>query len=100
LPAKPFQIETRTFPRKQDAVAYFRTMLHRYRPNDRVSDEDARDLSALLKHHTEYQEKVGVGIDYFEVMWNQYGTNSFQIVRTDGSRDDFSFGHCITPKRD
>jgi hypothetical protein len=99
MPAKPFVIETRSFPRKQDAVEYFRSMLHRYTPHDRVSDQDARDLSALLKHHTEYTEKLGPGIDHFEVMWNQYGTHSFQIVRTDRTRDDFSYQHCITPKR-
>ncbi len=38
MPAKPFVIETRSFPRKQDAVEYFRSMLHRYTPHDRVSD--------------------------------------------------------------
>jgi hypothetical protein len=42
MPAKPFVIETRSFPRKQDAVEYFRSMLHRYTPHDRVSDQDAR----------------------------------------------------------
>jgi hypothetical protein len=35
MPAKPFVIETRSFPRKQDAVEYFRSMLHRYTPPDR-----------------------------------------------------------------
>jgi hypothetical protein len=44
MPAKPFVIETRSFLRKQDAVEYFRSMLHRYTPPDRVSDQDARDL--------------------------------------------------------
>jgi hypothetical protein len=99
MPAKPFVIETRSFPRKQDAIDYFRSMLHGYKPNDRVSDQDARDLSALLKYHTEYMEKLGAGIDHFEVMWNKYGTHCFQIVRVDGTRDDFSYQHCITPKR-
>ncbi|HEY1796451.1 MAG TPA: DCL family protein [Stellaceae bacterium] len=100
MPAKPFRIETRDFSRKQDAVTYFRSMLQRYRPSGKVSEEDARDLIALLKHHTEYNEKIGVGIDHFEVMWNQYGTHCFAVVRHDGTRDDFSYIHCITPKRD
>jgi hypothetical protein len=99
MPAKLFIIETRTFPRKQDAREFFRSMLHKYKAGDRIDTEDARDLSALLKHHTEYEEKLGVGIDHFSVMWNRYGTQSFQIIRLDGSRDDFSYDHCITPKR-
>lgn len=55
MPSKPFDIETRSFPRKQDANGFFRSMLHRYKPGDRVSDDDANDLAGLLKHHTEYR---------------------------------------------
>lgn len=100
MPAKPFRIETREFARKQDARDFFRDMLNRYRPGDRVSDEDGRHLAALLKHHTEYSKKVGAGISHFGVMSNLHGTQSFQIFRVDGSSDDFSYIHCITPKRD
>jgi hypothetical protein len=99
MPAKTFNIGTRSFARKQDATDFFRAMLSRYKPGDRVGADDARDLAGLLKHHTEYREKYGAGIDHFEVMWNQYGTHSFRIVHDDGSRDDFSYKHCITPKR-
>lgn len=81
-------------------MSYFRAMLNRYKPGDRVNDADAADLAALLKHHTEYKDKVGSGIDHFRVMANLYNTQSFEIVRADGSRDDFSYKHCITPKLD
>jgi len=73
-------------------------MLNKYRPGDQVDAADSLDLKALLKHHSEYAEKVGAGISHFEVMSNVYGTQSFQIVRTDGTRDDFSYQHCITPR--
>ncbi len=96
----PFIIDTRSFPKKGDAHAFFKGMLNRYRPGDRVSAPDAADLAALLKHHTEYATKVGSGIDHFCVMSNLHGTQSFEIVRTDGTRDDFSYKHCITPKLD
>ena len=95
---KSFIIDTRTFAKKQDANEFFREMLNRYRPGDRVSDSDALDLAALLAHHTEYVAKVGVGIDHFEVMNGLFGTQCFKIVRRDGSSDDFSYKHCITPK--
>ena len=98
--AKPFNIDTRSFQKKGDAMSYFRTMLNRYKPGDRVNDADAADLAALLKHHTEYKDKVGSGIDHFRVMANLYNTQSFEIVRADGSRDDFSYKQCITPKPD
>jgi Protein of unknown function (DUF3223) len=98
--AKPFTIDTRSFQKKGEATEFFREMLNRYRPGDRVSDIDAVDLAALLKCHTEYADKIGSGIDHFCVMENVYKTQSFEIVRTDGTRDDFSYKHCITPKLD
>lgn len=96
---KPFVLATRSFSKKGDAIVFFRAMLNRYVPGDRVADSDASDLMALLKHHTEYTAKVGSGIDHFGIMPNLHGTQSFEIFRTDGTRDDFSYIHCITPKR-
>lgn len=98
MPPKVFRIESRAFPRKLDAVAFFRGMLNRYKPGDRVGDDDAADLLALLKCHTESSQKIGVGIDHFRVISNLYGTNSFELSRLDGSKDDFSYLHCITPR--
>lgn len=74
-------------------------MLYSYRPKQRVSDNDAVHLAALLERHSEYEEKVGIGIDHFEVMHAEYGTRCFRIVRADGTGVDFSFHHCITGPR-
>lgn len=71
-------------------------MLNRYRPSDTVSPADATDLAELLKRHSEYEAKLGGGIDHFEVMKAEYGTQCFRIVRLDGTSDDFSYPHCIT----
>jgi len=100
MPAKPFILETRSFSKKGDATLFFRKMLNRYKPGDRVDLADTKDLIALLKHHTEHAIKVGTGVDHFGVMKNLHDTQSFEIIRTDGSRDDFSYIHCITPKKD
>lgn len=95
---KTLMLDTRTFDSKGAAKLFFRRMLNRYRPGDQLSDEDALDLEALLRLHTEAEQKVGVGIGHFEVMTADYGTKCFRIVRIDGSSDDFSYIHCITPK--
>ncbi len=99
---QPFSIDTRSFEKKGDARAFFKEMLNRYRPGDRVSDADALDLRALLKRYTEYEAKLGRGIDHFEIVTqfvDGITTQCFEIVRADGTRDDFSYGHCITPKK-
>ena len=94
--AKPVELATRSFATQALARSFFKDMLHRYQPKDRVSDADALDLSALLERHSEYAAKVGCGISHFEVMMTEEGTQCFRVVRTDGSGTDFSYPHCIT----
>ncbi len=88
-------LDTRSFANKKEATAFFRAMLNRYRPKQRVAAEDAADLAALLKRHANCNDKIGVGIDHFEVMRAEFGTQCFRLVRTDGTGEDFSYLHCI-----
>ena len=95
MPSKPVSIATRDFKSQSDAMAFFKAMLNCYKQGDRVADVDAFDLAALLERHTEYAEKVGVGVNHFEVMVTDQGTRCFRIVRSDGSGTDFSYPHCV-----
>lgn len=92
---KPVVLSTKTFTSRSEALAFFKEILSRYRPGDRVSTADGAHLESLLSRHTEFASKLGVGIDHFEVMTADYGTRCFWIVRTDGSREDFSYVHCV-----
>jgi hypothetical protein len=95
MPKKPVLLSTREFDSQGEANDFFKEMLNRYQPEQRVSDEDALDLAALLERHDEYNEKVGIGIDHFEVMTTEHGTQCFRIARNDGSGTDFSYPHCV-----
>lgn len=92
-------LKTRSFDTQKEAAAYFKEMLNRYRPKQRVSNEDGADLAALLKRHSDYTEKVGRGIAHFEVMSAEFGTQCFRLVRVDGTGEDFSYPHCISGRR-
>ena len=96
---KPVVLKTRSFNTTKCAINFFKEMLNRYRPKQRVSEEDASHLAALLERHSEYEEKVGIGIDHFEVMSAKYATQCFRIVRTDGTGEDFSYRHCLKHSR-
>lgn len=96
---KPVILSTRGFQNQKEATAFFKEMLYRYKPRERISDADSADLASLLKRHTDYDEKVGVGIDHFEVMNAEFGTRCFRLVRVDGTGEDFSYLHCIAPDR-
>jgi hypothetical protein len=97
---RKIQIDTRLFQKAGDGTQFFSAMLNRYSVGDIVSDTDSRDQNALLKRHDEKDEKIGVGIDRFEVGEAPDGHNGkcFWIVRSDGTRIDFSFKHCLEAK--
>ncbi|WP_374466590.1 DUF3223 domain-containing protein [Ferrovibrio sp.] len=65
--ARRIVLSTRTFDKAGDATNFFRGMLNRYAIGARVSAMDALDLMALLDRHEDKIEKIGVGIDHFEV---------------------------------
>lgn len=98
--ARRIVLETRTFDKHGDATEYFRKILNSYAVGDRVSDDHAADLRALLERHDEVNEKIGDGVDHFEVDRgpDEYGTQCFWIIRKDGSKVDFSYIHCLERK--
>jgi len=102
--ARKIPLKTRTFDKAGDATAFFKDMLNRYQIGDRVSAADSADLVALLERHDERDEKVGKGIAGFEVSvppddgTPQFSERCFWIVRTDDTRIDFSYIHCLAPK--
>ncbi len=95
---KPVELATRSFNTQGEATAFFRGMLNRYKPGDRVTDEDGLDVAALLERHTEYVAKVGCGVSHFEVVMTDHGTQCFRVVRIDGTGTDFSYPHCISQR--
>ncbi len=97
--ARQIVLRTRTFDKAGDAMKFFQQMLHRYSIGATISDQDTPDLLAVLERHDDKIEKVGVGIAHFEVgAPTDYPGRCFWLVRTDGSRDNFSFKHCLEPK--
>jgi hypothetical protein len=94
----PVILSTRTFDTKGAASEFFSEMLHKYKPGDRVNDADATDLTSLLDRHAGRTEKIGVGIDHFEVQSADFGSQCFRVVRTNGTWARFSYKACITPE--
>jgi hypothetical protein len=87
-----------SFPSKTAAVEYFKATLHRHSIGARVPDPDNTELGWLLERHPNYQDKAGCGVQHFSVRDAIYGTRCFEIVRTDGSKTDFSYITCLNGK--
>lgn len=101
--SRKISLSTRTFDKAGDGAAFFKEMLNSYGIGDKVSAEDAVELRALLERHDEQDEKTGAGIAGFEVNAPpsdvpQFSNKCFWIIRSDGTKIDFSIGHCLERK--
>jgi hypothetical protein len=79
---------------KKQLIEKCRTILY----SSKITDEDKIFLKELLESHPDYQLKRGCGIKDFFIKKTIYGTLGFNIIRVDGSKTDFSFLQCISPK--
>lgn len=88
------------FPNQTLALEFFKEMLNRYIPGERVSEADAIHLAALFERHPDYAEKSQDGIASFEVTTGDYGTQCFCVVSRGGVKEGFSYKRCVTQRRD
>jgi Protein of unknown function (DUF3223) len=92
----PLAVGGQVFPTKAALRSFVREILYRYPPGSVVTGSgDDGFLRALIPRHKHAAEKVGAGIDRFEVRTNLRHPG-FWIIRTDGSETDFSYQECIT----
>lgn len=107
--AKPVAVGPRQYPTKKAALDEIKAMLAKYPDNDpdatpkgsRIVDDpdDEAFLRDLAPMHPDAEEKIGDGIDHFEVRVYDYGTRGFCIVRTDGTDTDFSAQWAINSQK-
>ena len=97
---KPVTLETMHFQTQSAALVFLKSMLNEYIPGEVVSYAHSIDLSAAFRRHPDYESKKGCGIDHFEVMPGDYGSQCFCVVRSDGTKEGFSYKRCITQKLD
>lgn len=96
--AKPIELPSKRFAKRDDAIQFFRAMLHRYRDGEQVNDEDSLLLNELLQRLPD--EKIGVGVQHFYRARNpEQPTSGFHVMRLDGKATDFSFMKCIDGKK-
>lgn len=88
---KKIEIGEREFATKKDALNHFKTILNSYEFGMNLNKDDLKDILDLLETHPNVKEKIGVGIEYVRIAKVQYNTKSFELVRTDGSTEFFSY---------
>jgi len=95
--AKPVDIGHRVFPTQTAATKHFREILNSCELGDTIEGDKARDLSAVLALHPDFEQKVGVGVRrYYVAKAPDHPTRCFWLERMDGSNTDFSLKSAIT----
>ena len=96
-------INNKEFKNKGAITEHFRGILHNSKVGKPLEHIDFMDVCELLKHHIEYDKKVGIGIKSITIEFHKdLLTNKiakyphFQINRIDGSSIDFSFVKSIS----
>ncbi|MFI5525199.1 DCL family protein [Streptomyces platensis] len=94
-----FWIGHRRYRTKSDAKEAVREVLYRYPIGNSVDQEDDHLLLLdLLEKHHEADDKIGPGVNGFAIAPPQRGPYpGFEVIRTDGSRIDFSYQTCLRP---
>lgn len=99
----PFTIGIRTFPRKADALAEVRRILHYWQIDELIRGDDFVLLRCLFDMHPRRSEAAKRGVTGFMVRLNDFhGTLSrgFHVVHYDGSTSGFSYRPCMNPDSD
>lgn len=88
---KKIEIGEKEFATKKDALNHYKTILNSYQFEETVNRGDLKDVLDLLETHPNVKEKIGVGIESVRITKARYNTKSFELVRTDGSKELFSY---------
>ncbi len=89
---KPVKIGEIDFATKKDALTHYKTILNKYDFGEELNTSDFKDIMNLLETHPRVRGKIGVGIDKVRIAKvHYYNTKSFELVRTDGSIEFFSY---------
>ncbi|MFG2463370.1 DCL family protein [Streptomyces sp. NPDC048523] len=94
-----FRIGSREYPSKKAAQEAVRDVLYGYSVGSTVDQEaDHLLLLDLLDMHEEADAKIGVGVEAFAIAPPLQGPYpGFEVIRTDGTRIDFSYLACLKP---
>src|SRR5882757_391971 len=93
--SKGYTVNGQFFKTKDAIRKKLRDILYAYPIGARVTGEDSGFLLELLHNHPNATEKIGCGIEAFEVRQETSISRCFYLVRTDGTAENFSYKKCL-----
>jgi len=87
-----------SFPTKKAVATHVRAVVERYLDHVDLAEEDFSFLQELLTHHPWAAQKMGAGVKRIWIADSGRKNRCFFLERVDGSRTDFSWLQCLSPK--
>lgn len=82
---------------QQAIIERAKLLIHTAVLNQPLAGEAHAFVEDLLHKHERADEKIGAGIQHFEVRRGAMNSRCLWVIRTDGSETDFSYKLCIRP---
>lgn len=95
--AKPISFGQYKFSTRNACEEAARSRINSYNPGSTISPDDKAFFEAMFILHSEYDEKVGCGIQDIEVGLDFHRKKCLIIIRNDNSRVVISWRHCVKP---
>lgn len=95
--AKPIAFGDYYFQTKTSAIKESQDRINKYDFGEKLRLEDESFFLSLFTLHSEYSEKKGAGISFVTVERDFHNNRCLYIHRTDESKIDCSWRHCMQP---
>ncbi|WP_413284056.1 DUF3223 domain-containing protein [Vibrio sp. MA40-2] len=95
--AKPISFGQFKFSTRKACEEDARRRINSYSPSSTLAPDDKEFFEALFTLHSEYDEKVGCGIQDIEVGLDFHQNRCLCVIRKDNSRVVVSWRHCVKP---
>src|ERR1041385_6981020 len=95
--SKGYTFNGEFFKTKDAILKRVRGILYGYPIGTQVTSGDCALLLELLQNHPNATEKIGCGIDAFEIRQENSISRCFYLIRTDGSAENFSYKKLTSP---
>lgn len=89
------QVAGQTFETKKALEERLKAMLHGAPIGVELDEPDHSFLLCVLFRHREAVEKIGPGVRAFRVTTSKYRNRCFEILRVDGTAQEFSYLKCV-----
>ena len=94
---KTYTIAGKKFATKIATIKFIKSILYKYKLNEKLTGEDFDFMFELLKRRVDCKEKIGPGVKELIVRRHEkwLNTRCFYVVRIDDTSEAFGYRDCL-----